>query len=127
VGWLDLVALKYAVEVNGLTGLALMKSDVLQGFEELKVCTSYRLGGTTLYDLPACIEDLEKVEPNYEILPGWEKSAAGMAARTRGELPTELQGYMKFIEDYLGVPIVLMSTGPGREETLVIKDPFKAR
>src|SRR6185437_5771207 len=63
VGWLDLVALKYAVEVNGLTGLALMKADVLQNFESVKVCTGYLLNGKTLYDLPACVEDLERVEP----------------------------------------------------------------
>jgi adenylosuccinate synthase len=124
-GWLDLVALKYAVEVNGITGLALMKSDVLQDFDHVKVCTSYRLGGNTLYDLPSCIEDLEKVEPAYEVLPGWGKYDP-KTVKSVQELPVELRDYMQYIEDFLKVPVVLMSTGPGREETLVIKDPFQA-
>lgn len=124
-GWLDLVALKYAVEVNGLTGIALMKSDVLQEFDHIKVCTSYRLGGNTIYDLPSCIEDLERVEPAYEILPGWGKYDT-QNVRSMRDLPEELRNYMKFIEDFLKTPIVLMSTGPGREETLVISDPFQA-
>lgn len=126
-GWLDLVALKYAVEVNGITGLALMKSDVLQDFDHVKVCTSYRLGGSqTLYELPACVEDLERVEPMYEVLPGWP-SYPSHQVRDRGDLPSELQGYMRYIEQYLGVPIVLMSYGPGREETLQISDPFASK
>jgi adenylosuccinate synthase len=123
VGWLDLVALKYAVEVNGLTGLAFMKADVLQDFDSIKVCTAYRLGGKTLYDLPSCIEDLERVEPAYEVLPGWPKFDASRVRRVE-DLPQELRDYMKFVEAHLGVPIVLMSVGPGREETLVIHDPF---
>lgn len=124
-GWLDLVALKYAVEVNGLTCIALMKSDVLQDFDHIKVCTAYRLGGNTIYDLPSCIEDLEKVEPAYEILPGWGKIDT-QNVRSIRDLPEELRNYMKFIEDFLKTPIVLMSIGPGREETLVISDPFQA-
>ncbi len=123
VGWLDLVALKYAVEVNGLTGLALMKADVLQGFDHIKVCTSYRLGGTSLYDLPSCVEDLERVEPVYDVLPCWPTFDA-KRVRNVADLPEELRSYMKYIEDSLGVPIVLMSTGPGREETMVLRDPF---
>ena len=122
-GWLDLVALKYAVEVNGLTGIALTKADVLQGFDFVKVCTSYRLGGTTLYTIPSCIEDLERVEPMYDVLPGWGHFAASQV-HSVDELPEELQIYMKTIEAYIGVPIVLMSTGPGREETLIISNPF---
>ncbi len=129
VGWLDLVALKYAVEVNGMTGIALMKSDVLQDFDHVKVCTAYRLGGQTLYDLPSCIEDLEKVEPVYEILPGWGKLVAPKASShsyAMSDLPEEMQAYVRYIEKALGIPVVLMSTGPGREETLVINNPFKA-
>lgn len=122
-GWLDLVALKYAVEINGMTGIALMKADVLQDLDHVKVCTSYRLDGSTLHDLPACVEDLEKVEPSYEILPGWPAYDPKQVKSVQ-DLPIELQGYMKFIEQFLGVPIVLMSTGPAREETLVLSDPF---
>ena len=123
-GWLDMVALKYAVEVNGLTGLALTKADVLQGFDFIKVCTSYRLGSQTLYELPSSVEDLSRVEPAYEILPGWPAYPTHQM-RSPDDLPSELQSYMRFIEQFLGVPIVLMSTGPGREETLQISDPFR--
>jgi adenylosuccinate synthase len=125
VGWLDLVALKYAVEVNGITGLAFMKSDVLQDFETIRVCTSYRLDGKTLHDLPSCIEDVERVEPVYESLPGWPPFEPSKV-RSLSDLPKELRGYMAYVEKALGVPIVLMSVGPGREETLVIQDPFKS-
>ncbi len=122
-GWLDLVALKYAVEVNGLTGIALMKADVLQGLDSIKVCTSYRLAGTFLYDLPSCIEDLENVEPVYKTFPGWgpydPKKIKAVA-----DLPKELQVYMDYIEKFTGIPIVLMSTGAGREETLLLSYPF---
>jgi adenylosuccinate synthase len=124
VGWLDLVALKYAVEVNGLTGLAFMKADVLQGFPEVRVCVSYKLGDRTLTDLPSCIEDLETVEPVYETLPGW-KAYDTQGVTQVENLPVELRNYMKRVEAYLGVPIVLLSVGPGREETLVISDPFR--
>lgn len=124
VGWLDLVALKYAVEVNGIHGLALMKADCLQGLDSLKVCTSYRLGSTSLHDLPSCIEDLEKVEPVYEILPGWE-SYDPKKVHQLSDLPIELTQYMEYIEKFLGVPIVLLSTGPGREETLLLPDRIK--
>jgi adenylosuccinate synthase len=122
-GWLDLVALKYAVEVNGLTGLALMKADVLNGFGQIKVCTAYRLNGKTIHELPSSGEDLEKVEPVYEALPCWP---AYDASRARGlaDLPKELQSYVKMIETFLKVPVVLLSVGPGREETIVLSDPF---
>lgn len=123
VGWLDLVALKYAVEVNGITGLALMKADVLANIDVIKVCTSYRLHGNTIYDLPSCIEDLEKVEPAYEVLAGWQ-NIDPTKAETMGDLPRELQDYVKFIEGFLGVPVVLMSTGPGREQSVAVRDPF---
>jgi len=120
VGWLDLVALKYAVEVNGITGLALMKADVLQDFDCVKVCTSYRLNGTTVYDLPSCIEDIEKVEPAYEVLPGWSKYDTSVV-KVKEDLPRELRNYVNLIEEFLKVPVILISTGPGREETLTFK------
>lgn len=124
VGWLDLVALKYAVEVNGITGLALMKADVLNGFQELKLCKSYELDGGTLHDLPSCIEDLERVKPVYETYPCWPHYDATQV-RSPKDLPTEMQGYIRAIEQFVKVPVVLLSTGPGREETLQITDPFR--
>lgn len=123
-GWLDLVALKYAVEVNGITGLALMKSDVLQNFEIIEVCTAYKLGNQTLTDLPSSIEDLERVQPVYQKLPGWGAFDT-RNVRSLADLPQNLQNYLKYIEKALGVPVVLMSTGPGREETLLLSDPFQ--
>ncbi|MBC7691568.1 MAG: adenylosuccinate synthase [Methylotenera sp.] len=123
VGWLDLVALKYAVEVNGLTGLALTKADVLRGFDFVKVCTAYSLGGTTIYEMPSRSEDLARIEPFYEVLPGWHEYDTNSVQGVE-DLPVELQTYMKFIENFVGIPIILLSTGPGREETLQLQDPF---
>ncbi|OFZ18877.1 MAG: adenylosuccinate synthase [Bdellovibrionales bacterium GWB1_55_8] len=123
VGWLDLPALKYAVEVNGLTGIALMKSDVLQGLETVKLCTGYRLNGKTVQGLPSCVDDLKEVTPVYESLPGWSPIDTGRI-KTRSDLPKELQGYIAAIEKFVGAPVVLLSTGPGREETLILRDPF---
>ncbi len=119
VGWLDLVALKHATEVNGLTGLALMKADILQDFDYVKICTSYRLAGTTLYELPACFEDYKELEPAYEVLPGWTKLDPHQI-HSRIDLPIELQTYIRVIEDFLGIPIILLSIGPQKEETLVL-------
>ena len=124
VGWLDLVAVKYAVEVNGLTGLALMKADVLQDMDHVKVCVDYRLNGNSIYDLPSCIEDLEKIEPVYEVMPAWPKYDT-KKVKAFADLPPELRDYIYKIEAFLGVPVVLLSTGPGREETLQVKDPFE--
>jgi adenylosuccinate synthase len=117
------VALKYAIEVNGITGLALMKADVLQNIDSIQVCTAYRLGSTTIYHLPAAIEDLNRIEPVYEILPGWGFYPA-KGIRTLSDLPLELQNFIHWIEQYLNIPIFFMSTGPGREETLMLSDPF---
>ncbi len=124
VGWLDLVALKYAVEVNGLNSLALTKADVLQGFEHVKMCTGYRFGTSTLNEMPSSIEDLEKVEPVYEVLSAWPKYDQ-KKIRSFSDLPAELQAYVRAIEDYLGIPITVLSTGPGREETLILASPWE--
>ncbi len=122
-GWLDLVALKYAVELNGMTGIALMKVDVLDGFKEIQVCTGYQLHGKQIDELPACVSDTESLEPTYETLPGWA-SYDTKSCQTFRDLPEELRGYIDFIEKFLGIPVVLLSTGPGREETLQITNPF---
>lgn len=123
IGWLDLVALKYAVEVNGLTGLALMKADVLNGLDSLKLCTSYSIGGTTTHDLPSRAEDLARIEPNYEVHPCWPDYDA-KKVKGFGDLPEALRAYIRRIEAFAGVPVVLLSVGPGREETLELADPF---
>jgi len=120
VGWLDLVALKYAVEVNGITSLALMKADVMADLESVKVCTAYRLNNETIYDLPSSVEDLDRVEPVYDVLEAW-----GTLQGT--QIPESFQAYIRLIEEYLKVPVHILSTGPGREETTVLEHPFKKK
>lgn len=115
-GWLDLVALKYAVEVNGVTELYMMKADVLSGFDTLKVCTKYSYKGETIHYLPYNIEP-ENVEPIYEEIKGWKADLTGMT--TYDQLPVELKEYIQFIEDYLEVPVKVVSVGPDRTQTIV--------
>ena len=117
-GWLDLVALKYTSTVSGATGLAIMLLDVLAGLPELKVCTSYRLRGRgeTLTNFPADADVLSEVEPVYETLPGF--SEAVTECRDYENLPGEAKAYLKFIEDFLGVPVILVSVGPKRSQSI---------
>ncbi|WP_410881536.1 adenylosuccinate synthase [Myroides sp. DW712] len=115
-GWLDLVALKYAVEVNGVTELYMMKADVLSGFDTLKVCTKYSYKGETINYLPYNIEP-ENVEPIYEEIKGWKADLTGMTSYD--QLPVELKDYIQFIEDYLEVPVKVVSVGPDRTQTIV--------
>ncbi|MGG5577371.1 adenylosuccinate synthase [Myroides sp. C15-4] len=115
-GWLDLVALKYAVEVNGVTELYMMKADVLSGFDTLKVCTKYSYKGETINYLPYNIEP-ENVEPIYEEIKGWKADLTGMTAYD--QLPIELKDYIQFIENYLEVPVKVVSVGPDRTQTIV--------
>jgi adenylosuccinate synthase len=114
-GWLDLVALKYAVEVNGVTQLMMMKADVLSGLEFLDVCTAYRYRGEEVAHLPYRL-DSNLLEPVYQSLPGWSEDLTGV--RQTKDLPATLESYVRFIEDYTGVPVVLVSVGPDREQTL---------
>lgn len=114
-GWLDLVALKYAVQVNGVTELYMMKGDVLSGFDTLKVCTAYKYKGELIDHLPYNIEP-ENVTPVYTDKKGWKADLTGMT--TYEELPIELKDYVKFIEDYLEVPIKIISVGPDRTQTI---------
>ena len=114
-GWLDLVALKYAVEVNGVTQLYMMKGDVLSGFKTLKVCTAYQYRGNIIYHLPYNIEP-ENVQPIYETLVGWEADLTGLT--TYETLPQAFKDYVGFIENYLGVPITVVSVGPDRKQTI---------
>ncbi len=114
-GWLDLPALKYAVMLNGVTELMMMKSDVMDQFEKIKIATKYSYKDTTLTELPFDITD-EKIEPVYESLDGWKTEVPTSASY--GELPTTLKNYIKFIEDSVGVPIKIVSYGPDRSETV---------
>lgn len=115
-GWLDLVALKYAIQVNGVTQLMMMKGDVLSGFETLKVATSYSYKGQEISHLPYNIEP-ENVTPIYTHLSGWKADLTSMT--TYNELPSELKSYIAFIENYLEVPIKVVSVGPDRKQTII--------
>jgi adenylosuccinate synthase len=115
-GWLDLVALKYAIQVNGVTQIMMMKGDVLSGFETLKVCTAYNYKGQTIHHLPYNIEE-ENVTPIYTEFKGWKADLTGMT--TFDVLPKELKEYIEFIEKEIEVPIKIVSVGPDRKQTIV--------
>lgn len=114
-GWLDLVALKYAVQINGVTQLMMMKGDVLSGFEDLKVCTAYNYRGEIIDHLPYNIEE-ENVSPVYKSFKGWHADLTGLTEYS--DLPTELKDYVSFIEAEVGVPIKIISVGPDRTQTI---------
>lgn len=114
-GWLDLVALKYAIQVNGVTALYMMKGDVLSGFETLKVCTEYNYKGEKIDHLPYNIEP-ENVSPIYVEKKGWKADLTGMTSYD--ELPSELKEYVEFIEKFVEVPIKVISVGPDRTQTI---------
>ncbi len=116
-GWLDLVALKYSSMINGFSGLALMKLDVLDGLDNIKVAVKYRLNGREIESFPPDPYILEKVEVVYETLPGWGTSTRGI--KEFSQLPRRALDYLKFIEDYLSVPIWFVSTGPSRDELII--------
>ena len=120
-GWFDAVAARYAVEVAGIDAVAVTKLDILDGFETVKVATSYRLpDGSTLDTFPADAEIAESLEPIYEELPGWNTPTEGVIAEEN--LPAEAKSYLAFLEEKIGAPAVIVSTGPRREETLVRGD-----
>ena len=121
-GWFDAMVIRYAVRVNGLTGIALTKLDVLSEFDTIKVCTGYTCGGNTLESLPARLETFENCQPVYEELPGWKCDIT--AARSFEELPANARAYVKRLEELAGCPIVMVSVGPRRDQTISIRNPF---
>nr|BFD62552.1 adenylosuccinate synthase [Bdellovibrio sp. HM001] len=121
-GWLDLVALKYAIRVNGITNLAMMKLDVLTGHDRIGVCTAYKLNGEVITDLPTSPYELEKVEPVIEWIPGWTQDLSKV--KTLSDLPRPTTNYIDYLGSQLGTPIDVISVGPGREQTLWVKPLF---
>ncbi len=117
VGWLDLVILRYAVRVNGLTSLAITKLDTLSGLKEINVCTSYRMAGRDLYDFPADLGVLGEARPVCSALKGWDEDISG--TKDFEELPKEAKDYIHFIEDNVGVPVSIISVGPERHQTII--------
>lgn len=116
-GWLDLVALKYAVRINGMNELTLTKMDVMDGFDEIKVCTSYKVNGKETKVFPLSLPEIESIEPVYTALPGWDKDISGMTKWN--ELPENAKSYINYVEEYLGVKFTIISTGPKRLETII--------
>ena len=115
-GWLDLVALKYAVQINGVTQLMMMKGDVLSGFKILKACTSYNYKGEVINHFPYNIEE-HNVTPIYTEFKGWKEDLTSMT--NEGTLPKELNDYIKFIEEFVEVPVKIVSVGPDRKQTIL--------
>ena len=119
-GWIDLVALKYAIMVDGVTDLIMMKSDVLDTFETIKACVAYRIDGKETDEFPFEIDD--KIEPVYVELPGWKCDIRGI--RTYEELPENCRKYIEFIENQIGYPITMVSNGPGRDDIIYRNSPL---
>jgi adenylosuccinate synthase len=115
-GWFDATVVRYAARVNGLTGLAVTKLDVLDGFEEIPVCTAYRLDGDACEEMPAEVEALGRVEPHYEVLPGWNRPTGG--ARRLEDLPAEARAYLDRLEALSGVPVRYVSVGTRRDQII---------
>ena len=122
-GWFDAALLRRSVQINGVTGMCLTKLDVLDGLTSLKLCTGYKLGDKIVDIFPVGAEDAARCEPIYEEMPGWTESTVG--AKTMAALPATARAYIARIEELVGVPIDMVSTGPDREETIVLRHPFK--
>ena len=115
-GWLDLVALKYSVMLNGVTQLIMMKADVLDQFETIKICVGYEINGETIEDFPFELND--DVKPVYVELPGWQTDLTKI--KHQNEFPEEFNNYINFIEDEMGIPVTIASVGPNREQTILL-------
>ncbi len=122
-GWFDAVALRRAVQINSFSGLCITKLDVLDGLESLQICTGYRVNGVEQSTMPIGADAFAACEPIYEEMPGWQESTLGV--REYDLLPESARAYLKRIEALCGVPIDIISTGPDREETIVLNHPFQ--
>ena len=121
-GWLDAVALRRMVQLNGVSGLCVTKLDVLDGFDEIRICTAYRLGSEVLDAPPLDAHEWEHLEPVYESFPGWQDASRGATAME--DLPSNARRYLQKMEELCGAPVHIVSTGPDRSENIVIRYPF---
>jgi adenylosuccinate synthase len=121
-GWFDAMVIRYSVRVNGLTGIALTKLDVLSDFDTIKVCTGYTFQGKALETLPAALETFENCQPVYEELPGWRTDITG--AQSFEDLPENARKYVRRLEELAGCQIVMVSVGPRRDQTIILRNPF---
>lgn len=117
-GWIDLVALRYAIMIDGVTQLIMMKSDVLDSFDEIKACVAYRINGVETHDFPFSLDGVE-IEPVYVTLPGWKTDMTAM--KSEDEFPPQFVDYINFLEKELATPITIVSIGPDREQTIMRK------
>jgi adenylosuccinate synthase len=121
-GWFDAALVRQSCAVSGVTGIALTKLDVLDGLDEVRICTGYMLRGERVDHLPPHAADQSAVEPIYEAMPGWSDSTAG--ARSWVQLPAQAIKYIRRIEELIACPVALVSTSPEREDTILVSDPF---
>ena len=121
-GWFDSVLVKQAVSLSSVKGIALTKLDVLDEFDEIKICTGYSLNGNTINYLPSAEKEQKVIKPIYEVIKGWKKSIVGV--RNKNDLPEEAKTYIRRIEELVKCPIILISTSPERSDTIHLKDPF---
>ena len=122
-GWLDAAALKRSVLINGISGICLTKLDVLDGLSEIKVCTGYKLRGETIDILPLDADEIVACEPIYETFPGWEGTTFGLT--TWDQLPANARAYLECVQRLIGAPIDMVSTGPDRDHTILLRHPYK--
>jgi adenylosuccinate synthase len=123
-GWFDAVLVRQTVRTSGINGLALTKLDILDGFDEIKVCVGYKLDGKEIDYLPASEHAQTRVEPIYETIGGWKEKTA--RARSWAELPAQAIKYVRRVEELVGCPVALLSTSPEREDTILMQNPFEA-
>jgi len=121
-GWFDAVVTRYAVRINGLTGVAITKLDVLDGFDAIRICTGYEFEGKRLDELPARLEVFDRCRPLYEEMPGWKADISGVGSFDG--LPENARKYLLRVEELIGCPIVLVSVGARRDQTIMLKSPF---
>lgn len=122
-GWFDAVLVRQSCSINGITGIALTKLDVLDGLDEIKICVAYEFDGQRIDHLPASQGAQARVKPIYETLPGWKESTEG--ARSWADLPAQAVKYVRHVEELIGAPVALLSTSPERDDTILVQNPFQ--
>jgi len=123
-GWLDAAALKRAILINGISGLCITKLDVLDGLPDIEICVGYRLGGLEIDILPLDADDIARCEPIYETYPGWKESTFGLTQWD--QLPANARRYLERVQQLIGAPIDMVSTGPDRVHTILLRHPYRA-
>lgn len=121
-GWFDAAALKRAIQINGVSGMCITKLDVMDGLENINICTGYELNGETIDILPFGADAVAACTPIYETMPGWQDSTFGV--KSYDALPQNAKNYLQRVAEICGAPIAMISTGPDREETIVLQHPY---